>query len=710
LSIAHVTFAAIIQALKDSIPCYPLPEPISSASAKSAGLCLYGLTKGRFSMDKQDIIDRLDIRGFYSAELPSIKWNGSAMGQAICPFHEDTKPSLTINLKTAQFKCFGCDKKGSLFDFYMARYNVDYRTAFNALAKEAGLNIEKPQKKIVKTYDYVDESGKIIFQTVRYDPKDFKQRRPDGKGNWHYNLQGVRLVPYNLIEVLKTKSIIIVEGEKDIETLRGIGLVASCNAMGAGKWRPEYNQYFQSKKIAIIPDNDKPGRDHAVSVAKNFKGIAESIKVVELPGLHEKGDVTDWINQGHTKEELIELIKQSPEWIEEPPKSLLSSLLKWNDILALDVKTEYILEKLIPKSSITLLFGRGGIGKTSLMMQIARAIASGISFDILQVIQSPVYYIDFENPLAVLKERVEKIGQSDNLYVWHISNEIQPPKLDSIEWIRYKELPPGLLIIDTLRASHLSDENDSKPMSAIMGRLKELREMGFTILLLHHTPKGNENTFKGSTALLDLCDHVLGLEEVKDLDGETIEFDCQNLYKLGTRIKTRYEPYSIYLTFNPEIKGFSIAVDPDIEKMEGIRELLCNSPEPLKQKALRERIKTDLDLPDKETRKLLRKGTGIYWNTEKGEKNSTIYIPINSVCQFVSHIYSGQTEKQESPQRESLTNRPLLDSTQTLANTEFGSFSKGTGQTEKLKNCNPCNRIELCIMSEGQKQLCEGPF
>ncbi|MFA4918332.1 MAG: AAA family ATPase [Thermodesulfovibrionales bacterium] len=662
-------------------------------------------------MDKQDIIDRFDIKGFYSAELPSIKWNGSVMGQAICPFHEDTKPSLTINLKTAQFKCFGCDKKGSLFDFYMARYNVDYRTAFNTLAKEAGLNIEKPQqKKILKTYDYVDESGKIIFQTVRYDPKDFKQRRPDGKGNWHYNLQGVRLVPYNLLEVLKTKSIIIVEGEKDVETLRGIGLVASCNAMGAGKWRPEYNQYFQSKKIAIIPDNDKPGRDHAVSIAKNFKGIAESIKIVELPGLQDKGDVTDWINQGHKKEELIELIKQSPEWTEEQPKSLLSSLLKWNDIPALDVKIEYILDKLIPKGGISLLFGRGGIGKTSLSMQIGRSIASGISFDILQVIQSPVYYIDFENPLAVLKERREKIGPSENLYVWHISNEIQPPKLDSIEWIRYKELPPGLLIIDTLRASHLSDENDSKPMSLIMGRLKELREMGFTILLLHHTPKGNENTFKGSTALLDLCDHVLGLEEVKDLDGESIEFDCQNLYKLGTRIKTRYEPHSIYLTFNPEIKGFNIAVDPNIEKMEGIHEILRQSHEPLKQKELRERIKNDMDLPDKEVWRLLKKGTGLYWNIEKGSKNATLYIPLKSSFSVFQPLNTRKTEKQKSEESETVKNRTLSDSSQTLANTEFGSFSKGTGQTEKQKNCEPCNRIELCIMSEGQKQLCDGPF
>jgi len=320
----------------------------------------------------------------------------------------------------------------------------------------------------------------------------------------------------------------------------------------------------------------------------------------------------------------------------------------------------------------------------------------------MQTIKTPSYYVDFENPLAVLKERVEKIGKSDNLYVWHISNEIQPPKLDSAGWELYKQLPPGLIIFDTLRASHLSDENDSKPMSLIMGRLKELREIGFTIILLHHTPKGNDATFKGSTALLDLCDHVLGLEEVKDREEENIEFDCQNLYKLGTRMKTRYDPDSIYLTFNPEIKGFSVAVDPDFEKMEAIREILNKAP--LKQKELKERIKNDLDLSDKEARKLLRKGIGIYWTTEKGDKNSTIYIPTNSVCQFDAPLTPRQTDKQDSTPSDSLTNRPLSNISVTLANTEFGRLSEGSKQTDKQAELDWCN---CCMLTLGQRKLCE---
>lgn len=262
-----------------------------------------------------------------------------------------------------------------------------------------------------------------------------------------------------------------------------------------------------------------------------------------------------------------------------------------------------------------MLFGRGGIGKTSLSLQVARAIAEGIPFGDLQTIKTPVYFIDFENPLSILKERVEKIGQADNLYVWHLSNETQPPKLDSKEWELYKQLPPGLLIFDTLRASHLSDENNSQDMAIVISRLKELREKGFTILLLHHTPKGNENIYKGSTALLDLADHVLGLEGLKGDD--TVEFDRDNIYRLGARIKTRYEPHHIFLKFNPEIKGFEIAKDPDYEKIEAIHELLTDRDE-LNTNQVFKLVKEELDIKSKaQVIGLLKKGEGKYWDTEK---------------------------------------------------------------------------------------------
>jgi 5S rRNA maturation endonuclease (ribonuclease M5) len=671
---------------------------------------------------KETILNRLDIKAFYASQIPSIKWNSTMWGQGLCPFHEDVNPSFFANKETGNFHCKGCNKRGSPFDFYMEKHSVDFKTALNDLAKEAGLTTTEPQRRIVKTYDYVDESGNLIFQTVRYEPKDFRQRKPDGKGGWIWNLKDVRLVLYNLSEVIKSESILIVEGEKDCNNLQAIGLIATCNPMGAGKWRPDYNQYFQGKKVVIIPDNDKPGRDHAQTIAKNLKGIAESVKVIERPGLPEKGDVSDWLRQEHTKEELIEFIETSPEWEEpEDKENIVSFLKKGSDLIDLECHIEWIVDRLVPKQS----HGRGGIGKTWISLILANAISKGIPFMDLSTQAMPVTFTDFENSLPVLVERVKKMGASE-VWFWHNTNEVKPPKLDKEEGEQYKSLPIGLLIFDTLRASQGKDENDSKDMSFILSRLKELRDIGFTILLLHHTPKSNDRTYKGSTAIIDLADHVLSLHKVKrgsleDIDDE----DEEGYYRLGTKEKTRYEPFHIFLDFDPD-KGFVIAPDPDEEDMRGIHSLIIELKNPTGELPIQGQIlnktKEELNLSNLKTRKLLNKGEGKYWNSAHipDRKNAKVYEPI-SVCQFVTPIYTQQTNKLPS-QINQIDNKPHSDNTlQSLENTEFDSFSEDVQQTEKQEviehektkeqtKCDPCDRFDSCILSEGQRQLCGGPF
>lgn len=656
-------------------------------------------------MNKETILQSLDFKTFYSSELSSFKLNGNNQAMALCPYHEDKKSSLSINLQTGLYFCHACKEKGDVFSFYQKKHKVDFKTALQELARQAG--ITETKKTIEAVYDYKDAEGNLVFQTVRYNPKDFKQRRPDhdNKGKWIYDLKGIQLIPYNLSEVIKSKYVILVEGEGKAEILRGMGLIASCSPLGAGKWKPEYNRHFKGKKVYIIGDNDKAGRDHALQVAKNLKGIAQLVKIIELQGLPEKGDIKEWVAQGGTKEKLIEIIKGTSEW-EEPQEmkepDLLSSLLKWNDILSLDVKTEYLLDRLIPKGSITLLFGRGGIGKTSLCLQIARAIAEGLHYGDLQTLKTPAYYIDFENPLSVLKQRVECIGNTDNVYVWHISGNPQPPRLDTKEWELYRQLPAGLLIFDTLRASHLSDENDSQDMAVVIARLKELREAGFTILLLHHTPKGNEGIYKGSTALLDLVDHVLSIESVKNTEDEPIEFDRDNLYRLGVRIKTRYEPHHIFLKFNPEVKGFEIAKDPDMERIEAIYEILKESPEGLKQKDLKEKAKSELDLTESQVRKLLKKGEGMAWDIQKGgEKNrALIYIP-KSNWLIGQPIYSHPINQLNTETDKSLSYNMASDSSQTLDNTELDNRTDSVYPINQLEQCSGC------MLTPGQRALCE---
>jgi len=277
---------------------------------------------------KADILSRLDFRALYAKELGLLKNGRRDQAMARCPFHADTKPSLSLNLRSGFWKCFGCGASGDVFAFIERKYGTNFRGALALLAQEAGVDFKgngQRQKKgggnakrqIVQTYDYQDEDGNLIFQVCRTDPKGFFQRRPNGHGGWINNLEGVALVPYRLPELLKARQVFITEGEKDADALAALGLTATCSPMGAGRWRIEYNRYFLDKHVIILPDNDKPGRKHAQNVARHLHGLAATVKVVELPDLAEKGDVSDWLKAGGTREELISLAEAAPEW--EPP-------------------------------------------------------------------------------------------------------------------------------------------------------------------------------------------------------------------------------------------------------------------------------------------------------------------------------------------------------------------------------------------------------
>ncbi len=127
------------------------------------------------------------------------------------------------------------------------------------------------RKKIDVVYDYTDEDGNLLFQTVRYVPKDFRQRRPDGAGEWIWNLNAIRLVLYRLPEVMKATHVVILEGEKDVEAAYHLGLppgyAATTAPMGAGKWRADYSESLRGKTVIICPDQDEPGQRHGQQVA-----------------------------------------------------------------------------------------------------------------------------------------------------------------------------------------------------------------------------------------------------------------------------------------------------------------------------------------------------------------------------------------------------------------------------------------------------------
>ena len=243
---------------------------------------------------------------------------------------------------------------------------------------------------IVATYDYVDENGTLLFQVTRHDPKTFRQRRPNGQGGWVWSLNGVRRVVYRLPEATETianeRLITIPEGEKDVDALWRIGVPATCNPMGAGKWSDELTPTFAGADVCLIADNDAPGRKHANEVAAKLVGIAVRVRVLDLarawPQCPEKGDISDWIAAGGTAEQLYALIEALPSW--QPSNDAEDHGFAWTLLMlgeeVTDAMRNWLVDKMLPQAGVGLIAGQWGLFKTFCACDLSAAVMRGGQF------------------------------------------------------------------------------------------------------------------------------------------------------------------------------------------------------------------------------------------------------------------------------------------------------------------------------------------
>jgi len=255
---------------------------------------------------------------------------GNGRWTAKCPGHEDHRNSLSIGVREDDgailLNCHASCDKGDI----LQAVGLQFRDLFPQSNGYQQGRADRPtphangsangRGTLVKAYDYVDAAGSLVFQACRFEPKNFVQRRPNGSGGWVYNLQGVKTVPYRLRDILGSveEPVLVVEGEKDADNLAALGLVATSNAGGAGKWKAEFADWLQDRDVFILPDNDEPGEKHAEQVAASAHGNAATVRIVRLPDLPPKGDVSDWLAAGGTKEQLLALCEAAEVWVPSP--------------------------------------------------------------------------------------------------------------------------------------------------------------------------------------------------------------------------------------------------------------------------------------------------------------------------------------------------------------------------------------------------------
>lgn len=381
---------------------------------------------------------------------------------------------------------------------------------------------EPSRTRITATYDYFDADGDLVMQVVRTDPKGFRQRRPDGRGGWHWNLVGVDDRPlYRLGQVLAAVAadevVWVVEGEKDVQTLERHGLVATCNPMGAGKWRPEHTAAVAGARLVeIVADDDQAGREHALAVADAIAPVVGAVRIW-LPHAGCR-DVSEHLGQGRGIGDLRLMHEAQPDLDLVPDADegrLRAHLLVGDEILKLP-PVQWLIDRVLQENGLAVIYGAPKSYKTFVMLDICLHLANGMPWRGLATRRTRVLY--------VVAEGAPGVGPRAQAWCQRHGG-----RLDDMAWITVApdlfagagdvgeiaaiavELGVGLVVIDTLaRSMPGGEENSAKDMGVVIAHLDRIREQtGAAVAVVHHTGKDAARGMRGSNALHGAVDTSL---------------------------------------------------------------------------------------------------------------------------------------------------------------------------------------------------------
>ncbi len=395
-------------------------------------------------------------------------------------------------------------------------------------------------------YNYVDESGKLLYQTLRYvfrkpdgtlatgadgkPKKTFLQRQPIGKAayinngltdEWAWNLKGVRLVPYRLPQLIEAlgenRVVFLVEGEKCVDLLRYAGVPATCNPMGAGKWPAEFTKIFKCADTVTLPDNDEAGRKHADIIGASLNGVAAANRVLDLPGLSPKGDIEDWLSTGNTIDQLHVLADKAPLWSPAPIESKFGAVT-WGEPRPAMVSYEYLIKGIVPRREAVMIVGGIQSGKSFWTQSMAMAVTRGVDFMGRKTRQGLVVYCAAEAGVGFADLRMPAYGIHHNLApsgrlpfvcltkkfdLFGDERQLDELIAEIKEHEKRHEKQLEVVAIDTLnKTTPGMDEIHGKDVGLVISRLDRIREeCNCGLWLVHHKNAANTGP-RGHTSLL----------------------------------------------------------------------------------------------------------------------------------------------------------------------------------------------------------------
>jgi AAA domain/Toprim-like len=378
----------------------------------------------------------------------------------------------------------------------------------------------KPKGNIVATYDYSDESGVLLYQVCRLEPKDFRQRQPNGCGGWTWSV-GERRVLYRWSELRQypNATVFVCEGEKDADRVASLGHCAT--TVACGKWTDECIKALSGRDCVILEDNDEAGRKKALEAAQALHGQAKSVRIVRLPDLPEKGDVSDWLDADqHNAGKFVNVCFNAPLWTPAPAPATPSALpakltLSSAEFVAGFVPPDYLIVGWLQRRFVYSLTAATGDGKTAIALLISLAVSQSSKLGKLEVKRGRVLYFAGENPDDV-RMRWMATTQQVSLAPEDIDNVHFVPgvfKFTEISERIHQEMAArdlALVIVDTSAAYfETDDENNNMQALAHAKRLRKLSRLpgGPTVLICCHPTKNAENLVpRGGGAFLNEVD------------------------------------------------------------------------------------------------------------------------------------------------------------------------------------------------------------
>jgi hypothetical protein len=371
------------------------------------------------------------------------------------------------------------------------------------------------------------------------------QRRPDDQGGWAWSVKGVRQVPYLMIEmqeaIANDRKIVIVEGEKDADALWKLNIPATTNAGGAGKWSPALNEFFREVDVTIVPDNDPPaknpdgtfrfspcgkpifpGQDHARAVARSLGNLPRRVRILELPGLPPKGDVSDWIANGGTAAELWHLLETAAVTCDDykgptldadigngPPISSLNERDAGDDPGPIPPRG-WLLGNQFCRKFLSSIVATGGTGKTALRLLQYLALATGRALTGEHLFRRcRALLLSFEDDDQELDRRVAAALKHHNVDRSDIKGwlYIAAPKgvklaemkngsrqigeLEKLLREAIQRRKPDIIGLDPFIKLHALEENDNGAMDFVCDLLTRLAiEYDIAVDAPHHQKKG----------------------------------------------------------------------------------------------------------------------------------------------------------------------------------------------------------------------------